>query len=41
MHVLLQFARTTRHPMFAEVPTAHELAGSEAARALIELTEIP
>jgi tripartite-type tricarboxylate transporter receptor subunit TctC len=41
MHVLLQFGRSTRHPMFADVPTARELAGNEAARALIELAEIP
>src|SRR5262245_42480144 len=40
MHVLLQFGRTTRHPMFAGAPTARELAGNDAARALIELTEI-
>jgi tripartite-type tricarboxylate transporter receptor subunit TctC len=41
MHVLLQFARTTRHPAFPDVPVARELARSEAARALIELAEIP
>ena len=41
MQVLLQFARTSRHAMFADVPTARELAAGEAARALIELTEIP
>jgi tripartite-type tricarboxylate transporter receptor subunit TctC len=39
--VLVQFARTTRHPDLADVPTARELAKSEAARALIELTELP
>jgi tripartite-type tricarboxylate transporter receptor subunit TctC len=41
MHVLLQFGRGTRHPRFADVPTARELADNEAARALIELAEIP
>jgi tripartite-type tricarboxylate transporter receptor subunit TctC len=41
MHVLVQFARMTRHPDFPDVPTARELAKSEAARALIELAEIP
>src|SRR5258708_2723109 len=41
MHVLVQFARATRHPDFPDVPTARELARSEAARALIELAEIP
>src|SRR5215471_14997979 len=39
--VLVQFARTTRHPDFPDVPTARELAKSEAARALIELAELP
>ena len=39
--VLVQFARTTRHPDFPDVPTARELAKSEPARALIELTELP
>jgi tripartite-type tricarboxylate transporter receptor subunit TctC len=41
MHALLQFARRTRHPDFAEVPTARELANNETSRALIELAEIP
>jgi tripartite-type tricarboxylate transporter receptor subunit TctC len=41
MHALLQFARATRHPAFADVPTARELASNEAARTLIELAEIP
>jgi tripartite-type tricarboxylate transporter receptor subunit TctC len=41
MHVLLQFGRSTRHPTFVDVPTARELADNEAARALIELAEIP
>jgi tripartite-type tricarboxylate transporter receptor subunit TctC len=41
MHVLLQFARSTRHPAFPDSPTARELAPDERARALIELAEIP
>jgi tripartite-type tricarboxylate transporter receptor subunit TctC len=40
MHVLVQFARVTRHPDFPDVPTARELAKNDAARALIELAEI-
>jgi tripartite-type tricarboxylate transporter receptor subunit TctC len=40
-HVLVQFARATRHQDFPDVPTARELARTEAARALIELTELP
>jgi tripartite-type tricarboxylate transporter receptor subunit TctC len=40
-HVLVQFARATRHQDFPDVPTARELARNEAARALIELTELP
>ncbi len=39
--VLVQFARATRHPQFPDVPTARELAKNEAARALIELAELP
>jgi hypothetical protein len=39
--VLVQFARATRHQDFPDVPTARELARNEAARALIELTELP
>ena len=39
--VLLQFARLTRHPDLADVPTARELARNDAARALIALTELP
>jgi tripartite-type tricarboxylate transporter receptor subunit TctC len=39
--VLVQFARSTRHPDFPAVPTARELAKNEAARALIELAEMP
>jgi tripartite-type tricarboxylate transporter receptor subunit TctC len=41
MRALVQFARSTRHPDFPDVPTARELAESEDARALIELGEIP
>jgi tripartite-type tricarboxylate transporter receptor subunit TctC len=41
MRVLLQFARSTRHPDFLDVSTARELASTDAARALIELTELP
>jgi tripartite-type tricarboxylate transporter receptor subunit TctC len=40
-HVLVQFARATRHPDFPDVPTARELARTESARELIELTELP
>ena len=39
--VLVRFARASRHPELPEVPTARELAKSEAARAVIELTELP
>lgn len=38
---LLQFARTTRLPEFADVPTAREVARDEHSRQLIELAEIP
>lgn len=41
VRVLMQFARRTRHPQFAEIPTARELARSEADRAIIELAEVP
>jgi tripartite-type tricarboxylate transporter receptor subunit TctC len=41
MQVLLQFGRATRHPAFPDVPTARELAKTDAARALIELVEAP
>jgi tripartite-type tricarboxylate transporter receptor subunit TctC len=41
MHVLLQFARVTRHPQFPDVPTARELAPDDRARALVELAELP
>src|SRR5262252_7502162 len=36
-HVLVQFARVTRHPDFPNVPTARELARNETARDLVEL----
>ena len=41
MRALDQFASATRHPDFAEVPTARELAGTPASLALIELAELP
>lgn len=41
MHVLLQFARTTRHPLFPDAPTARELAPNDRAKALIALAELP
>jgi tripartite-type tricarboxylate transporter receptor subunit TctC len=40
MHALVQFARATRHPEFADVPTARELARDSDARALIEFAEL-
>src|SRR5215471_11989458 len=41
MHVLVQFARKTRHPELADIPMARELAPTDDARALIELAELP
>jgi tripartite-type tricarboxylate transporter receptor subunit TctC len=41
MRALVQFARAARHPDFADVPTARELAGTPESRALIELAEVP
>ena len=41
MRTLLQFGRATRHPDFANVPTARELATSDADRQLIEIMEVP
>jgi len=38
---ILQFARTTRHPMFPDVPTAQEMAKDEASRVLVAAAEIP
>jgi tripartite-type tricarboxylate transporter receptor subunit TctC len=40
-HVLVQFARETRHQDFPTVPTARELARNDKARLLIELAELP
>jgi tripartite-type tricarboxylate transporter receptor subunit TctC len=40
MRALVQFARATRHPEFADVPTARELARNDGARALIEFAEL-
>jgi tripartite-type tricarboxylate transporter receptor subunit TctC len=40
MRAVVQFARATRHPEFAEIPTARELARDEDARALIEFAEL-
>jgi tripartite-type tricarboxylate transporter receptor subunit TctC len=40
-NILLQFARTTRHPELSQVPTARELAPNDEARALIEFAEAP
>jgi tripartite-type tricarboxylate transporter receptor subunit TctC len=40
-HVLVQFARRTRHPDLPDVPTARELAVNTAARALVVFAETP
>jgi tripartite-type tricarboxylate transporter receptor subunit TctC len=40
MNVFLQFARRMRHPDLPDVPTARELAKSDRARALIEVSEL-
>jgi tripartite-type tricarboxylate transporter receptor subunit TctC len=40
-HILLQFARATRHKELPDVPTARELAPNDASRALIEFAEAP
>jgi len=40
MRSLVQFARATRHPDFADVPTARELARNDKARALIAFAEL-
>jgi tripartite-type tricarboxylate transporter receptor subunit TctC len=40
-HVLVQFARRTRHPDLPDVPTARELALDDAARELIVFAETP
>jgi tripartite-type tricarboxylate transporter receptor subunit TctC len=41
MHVLVQFARATRHPRFPDVPTARELARDPASLTLVEMAELP
>jgi tripartite-type tricarboxylate transporter receptor subunit TctC len=41
LHVIVQFARASRHPDFPDVPTARELTGNDRDRALIELMELP
>jgi tripartite-type tricarboxylate transporter receptor subunit TctC len=41
MHVLMQFARATRHPMFPDAPTARELAKDKKSLDLIEIAELP
>ncbi len=38
---LVAVGRTTRHPMFPDVPLASELAGDEQARAMIRILELP
>jgi tripartite-type tricarboxylate transporter receptor subunit TctC len=40
-NVLVQFARETRHPELADVPTARELARDDDGRALIAFAETP
>jgi tripartite-type tricarboxylate transporter receptor subunit TctC len=40
-HLLVQYARRTRHPNYPDVPTARELATTPEGRALIEFTESP
>jgi len=40
MRAIVQFARATRHPEFADVPTARELVPDQDARALIEFAEL-
>jgi tripartite-type tricarboxylate transporter receptor subunit TctC len=40
-HILVQFARLTRHPDLPDVPTARELALNDAARELIVFAETP
>ena len=41
MRVLLQFARTTRHPELPDVPTARELAPDATALKMIDMAELP
>ncbi len=40
-HILVQFARRTRHPDLPDVPTARELALNDAARELVVFAETP
>ena len=40
-HILVQFARRTRHPDLPDVPTARELAVDAAARELVVFAETP
>jgi tripartite-type tricarboxylate transporter receptor subunit TctC len=40
-NVLLQFARETRHPDLADVPTARELVRDDDGRALVAFAETP
>jgi tripartite-type tricarboxylate transporter receptor subunit TctC len=41
MHALFQYARTTRHPQFPDVPTALEIAKTDRAKNLIALAQSP
>ena len=41
MHVLLQFARTTRHPTLPDAPTVRELFPDPQYKALLDATESP
>lgn len=41
MQALLQFARSTRHELFPDAPTARELAKDQRTHDLIELAELP
>jgi tripartite-type tricarboxylate transporter receptor subunit TctC len=41
MHVLVQFARATRHSRFPDIPTARELARDPTSLTLVELAELP
>jgi tripartite-type tricarboxylate transporter receptor subunit TctC len=41
MRILVQFGRATRIAQFPDVPTARELAPTDATRELIELAELP
>ena len=41
VRALLQFVRTSRHPLLPDVPTARELAPNDRAKLLIEFAEAP